>query len=109
MDKRAFLVIRQMYRESRNYHHVAQELDDNAGNVYDAVNNDYMSPGLYQALKKHGKLKHLYRCRIAADVTPEQRDILKVLAAGHGGWTEFCRSLADNQPRWIGVTNERVD
>lgn len=35
------------------------------------------------------------RPRISADVTEEQRDVLKEIAASYGGWSEFCRKLAD--------------
>lgn len=35
------------------------------------------------------------RVRIAADVTEEQRGILHEITESWGGWSEFCRQLAD--------------
>lgn len=32
---------------------------------------------------------------LSADVTEEQRDVLKEIVASYGGWSEFCRKLAD--------------
>jgi hypothetical protein len=44
--------------------------------------------------KSNGQRKR--RTRLAADVTPAQRDTLHALAAQAGmTWTEYCRSLAD--------------
>jgi len=40
------------------------------------------------------------RTRIAADVTPAQRDALHALAAERGlTWSEYCRKLADGELR----------
>lgn len=40
-----------------------------------------------------------YRCRIAADVTPQQRAALHRLAAASGGWSAFVRRLANGDLR----------
>lgn len=66
--------------------------------LYQCQNCDYRRKR-YRNVKNcplcHGQLRRVYGAQMTADVTPEQRDALKDLTAPYGGWSEFCRKLAD--------------
>ena len=59
-----------------------------------------VSPTLHQALLRAGWLRRRTSTsvRLAASVTPEQRERLRELAAERGlTWSELCRALADGE------------
>lgn len=82
---------------------IAGLLQVHVSHVYN-VESRGVSPTLHRAMLDAGWLScPPARTRLAADVTPEQRDRLRELAAKRGmTWSELCRALADGEVTLAG-------
>ena len=75
---------------------MASDLGIDDAHIYRARKGDF-TPTFVKALREKGLIPPKEtRCRIAADVTPAQRDRLHEIAAEKGlTWSQYCQRLAD--------------
>lgn len=76
----------------------ARELGVAPGLVYYAIHHEpKRSSKIAKVLREQGYIRTV-RCRLSADVSREQREMLKSIAAEHKlSWTDLCREIADSE------------